>query len=256
MKPRLRPGQSPRCASPTLFPRKGFSSARSGAPHAVRHLVPARPLQGGAACRPQAQARIPQRHRDLPARGDVRNHPILLGAGPAQAQPSRMRPAIGVILFVARAGIGVALRAFAAARARAASAADFDAGFNRFRRARRTRPPAQHQETSHEDRRTRATAELPGINDHCCTSRISPPRGNQRHSSLPASRFRSGRNQPLRPDAIAGYENARSSDAEQAKGQERGTIERNTADGPRSSGIRRRSRDWRRPHRARGTRAR
>ncbi|MHC2373745.1 hypothetical protein ACVIQT_008393 [Bradyrhizobium diazoefficiens] len=121
-------------------PRKGFSSARSGAPHAVRHLVPARPLQGGAACRPQAQARIPQRHRDLPARGDVRNHSILLGADPAQAQPGRMRPAIAAILFVALAGIGVALTAFAAARAGAA--ADFDAGFNRLGRARCARPPA------------------------------------------------------------------------------------------------------------------
>ncbi|MHC2282360.1 hypothetical protein ACVME8_009003 [Bradyrhizobium diazoefficiens] len=126
--------------SDTIPPRKGFSSARSGAPHAVRHLVPARPLQGGAACRPQAQARIPQRHRDLPARGDVRNHSILLGADPAQAQPGRMRPAIAAILFVALAGIGVALTAFAAARAGAA--ADFDAGFDRFRRARRTHPPA------------------------------------------------------------------------------------------------------------------
>ncbi|MHC2267392.1 hypothetical protein ACVILJ_002775 [Bradyrhizobium diazoefficiens] len=128
--------------SDTHSPRKEFSSARFGAPHAARHLVPARPLQGGAACRPQAQARIPQRHRDLPARGDVRNHPIFLGAGPAQAQPSRMRPAIAAILFVALGGIGVALTAFAAARARAVSSADFDAGFDRFRRARRTHPPA------------------------------------------------------------------------------------------------------------------
>lgn len=97
-------------------------------------------FSGGAACRPQAQARIPQRHRDLPARGDVRNHSILLGADPAQAQPGRMRPAIAAILFVALAGIGVALTAFAAARAGAA--ADFDAGFNRLGRARCARPPA------------------------------------------------------------------------------------------------------------------